>query len=100
MANTPKPEVRPRSMSFYVLLGAALFVFIERFSLLSPILLSFLLILLISFAVNPVITRMRAWTGGRKVADRTCGGRVCCGHRLNWLGLSCPAEDLYRKNHG
>lgn len=68
MANTPKPEVRPRSMSFYVLLGAALFVFIERFSLLSPILLSFLLILLISFAVNPVITRMRAWTGGRKVA--------------------------------
>ena len=68
MPNNPKPEVKPRSISFYVLLAAALFVFIQTFSLLSPILLSFLLILLISLAVNPVISRMRALTGGRKVA--------------------------------
>jgi predicted PurR-regulated permease PerM len=66
--NSPKPEVKPRSISFYVLLGAALFAFIETFSLLSPILLSFLLILLISLAVNPLISRMRVLTGGRKVA--------------------------------
>jgi len=64
----PKPEVKPRSISFYVLLGAALLVFIETFSLLSPILLSLLLILLISLAVNPLISRMRALTGGRKVS--------------------------------
>ena len=63
-----KPGVKPRSVSFYVLLAAALFVFIQTFALLSPILLSVLLILLISLAVNPLISRMRAFTGGRKVA--------------------------------
>jgi predicted PurR-regulated permease PerM len=36
--------------------------------LLSPILLSFLLVMLISLAVNPVISRMRALWGGRKSA--------------------------------
>ena len=66
--NDSKPEVNPRSISFYMLLGAALLVFIKTFSLLSPILLSLLLILLISLAVNPLILRMRALTGGRKVA--------------------------------
>jgi len=68
MPNNPKTEGKPRSISFYVLLAAALFVFIQTFALLSPILLSFLLILLVSLAVNPVISRMRAWTGGRKGA--------------------------------
>jgi predicted PurR-regulated permease PerM len=68
MSNNPKPEVKPRSISFYVILSTALFVFIQTFSLLSPILLSFLLILLISLAVNPVISRIRAVTGGRKGA--------------------------------
>jgi predicted PurR-regulated permease PerM len=62
---TSKPEVRPSSISFYLILSAALFAFIKAFSLLSPILLSFLLILLISLAVNPVISRLRALTGGR-----------------------------------
>lgn len=64
----PKPAKsgsnRPSTL-FYVLLAAALLVFIQTFALLSPILLSLLLILLISLAVNPVIARMRAWTGGR-----------------------------------
>jgi predicted PurR-regulated permease PerM len=64
----PQPEMKARSVSSYVLLAAALFVFVETFSLLSPILLSFLLILLISLAVNPVISRMRALTGDRKVS--------------------------------
>jgi predicted PurR-regulated permease PerM len=68
MPKNPTLEVRPRSFYSYLMLGAALFAFIETFSLLSPILLSFLLILLISLAVNPVISRMRALTGGRKVA--------------------------------
>jgi len=68
MSNDPKPEVKPRSISFYVILAAALFAFIQTFSLLSPILLSFLLILLISLAFNPVISRMRVVTGGRKRA--------------------------------
>jgi len=69
MPNNPKPEAKPHPGYFYVILGAALFAFIQTFSLLSPILLSLLLILLISLAVNPVISRMRSFlTGGRKVA--------------------------------
>jgi predicted PurR-regulated permease PerM len=68
MSTNAKPEAQPRAISFYVLLAAALFAFIQAFSLLSPILLALLLILLISLAVNPVIARLRAWTGGRKVA--------------------------------
>jgi len=43
-------------------------VFIQTFSLLSPILFSFMLILLISLAVNPVISQMRVLKGGRKGA--------------------------------
>ena len=68
MTHNPKPEVKPRSISFYLLLAVALLVFIQTFSLLSPILLSLLLILLISMAVNPVISRLRTWTGGRRGA--------------------------------
>lgn len=68
MTNNPNPEVSPRSISFYVILGAALFAFIQSFSMLSPILLSLLLIFLISLAVNPLISRMRALKGGRKSA--------------------------------
>lgn len=63
-----KSAAGPPSALFYVLLAAALLIFIQTFALLSPILLSLLLILLISLAVNPVIARMRAWTGGRKSA--------------------------------
>jgi hypothetical protein len=36
MPDPRQPEVKPRPVSFYVLLGAGLFVFIETFSLLSP----------------------------------------------------------------
>ena len=68
MPNNPKTDVKPRSFYSYLILGAALFAFIQTFSLLSPILFSFLLILLISLAVNPVISRMRALKGGRKGA--------------------------------
>lgn len=68
MSDNPAPEAQPRSIAFYVILGAALLAFIETFSLLAPILLSFLLVLLVSVAVNPVISRMRALTGGRKGA--------------------------------
>ena len=68
MPNNPKTDLRPRSFYSYLMLGAALLAFIQTFSLLSPILFSFLLILLISLAVNPVISRMRALKGGRKGA--------------------------------
>jgi hypothetical protein len=58
MPNDLSPEKRPHSISFYVILGAALYAFIQTFSLLSPMLLSFLLILLVSLAVNPLIDKL------------------------------------------
>ena len=63
----PQPKPQPRSFAFYLILGAALFAFMQTFWLLSPILLSFLLILLITLAVNPVISWMRGFRGGRGV---------------------------------
>jgi len=67
MPNNPEAKSAPHPVSFYVILGAALFAFIKTFSVLSPILLSFLLMLLMTLAVNPVISWMRGVTGGRKI---------------------------------
>lgn len=68
MSNNSKTDTKPRSAYSYLIIGAALFAFIQTFTLLSPILLSFMLILLISLSLNPLIARMRAFTGGRKGA--------------------------------
>lgn len=68
MPNAPKPRRLPRDIFFPLILASVLFALFQTFSKLSPILLSFLLILLISLAVNPVVSRLRAWTGGRKRA--------------------------------
>jgi predicted PurR-regulated permease PerM len=52
-------------VAFYLILAAALFAFMQTFWLLAPILLSFLLILLITLAINPIISWMRGLRGGR-----------------------------------
>ncbi len=66
---TPGPAAEnPRPMYAWLLLAAGIYIFIHAYSLLSPILFSFLLIVLVSLAVNPVIARMRGWAGGRKSA--------------------------------
>ena len=67
MPNKSTLETKQRSVSYHVILGAVLFAFIQTFALLSHILLSFLLVILISLALNPLISRMRAMTGGRKI---------------------------------
>jgi predicted PurR-regulated permease PerM len=51
-----------------VLLAAILFVFVMAFRLLSPIILSFVLIILVTLAINPVVRRLRNLTGTRKAA--------------------------------
>lgn len=68
MADNPKQTLKARSVAFYVILGAALLAFIKSFALLSPILLSVLLIFLIVLSINPMITRMRVLIHSRKVA--------------------------------
>ena len=83
---------RPSTL-FYVLLAAALLIFIQTFALLSPILLSLLLILLISLALNPVIARMRAWTGGRKGAAGLLALAVVGVMGLTAWAFSVPMKD-------
>jgi len=61
------PRAKPGSLALYVILGAGLFAFLQAFWLLSPILLSFLLILLITLAINPVISWMRGLGGSRQI---------------------------------
>jgi predicted PurR-regulated permease PerM len=61
------PNRNFRSSTRAVVMVAIFFAFIQTFSLLSPIYLSLLLVLLISLAVNPLISRMRTLTGGRKI---------------------------------
>lgn len=60
--------MKPRSIAFYVVLAAGLYALVQTYSLLAPIILSFLLIILITLAINPIIQRLRTWTGGRKRA--------------------------------
>lgn len=67
MPNTSTDQIKRHSITYHVILGAVLFAVIQSFALLSHILLSFMLVILISFALNPVIYRMRALTGGRKI---------------------------------
>ena len=64
----PRREKKSRSGAYYFVLAAVLFASIQVYSLLSPIILSLLLIILITLAVNPVVSRLRSWTGGRKRA--------------------------------
>lgn len=85
------PE-RKCSVAAYVFLGAALLAFIKAFLLLSPIILSFLLILLVSLAINPLVLRMRAWTGGRKLPTALLTAALIAGVVLLGLGLSGPMK--------
>jgi predicted PurR-regulated permease PerM len=85
--------MKARSISFYVILGTVLFAFIQSFSLLSPILLSFLIVLLISLAINPVIFRMRVLTGGRKVATGMIIGGFIAVIVLTGWSLFEPMKD-------
>ena len=68
MTNTSEPSSKRLSIPFLVMLGMTLFVFVQTFSLLSPIYLSFLLTLIISLALNPLVNKLRGLTGGRKGA--------------------------------
>jgi predicted PurR-regulated permease PerM len=88
-----QPRAKRPSALFYVLLATALLIFVQAFELLSPILLSLLLILLISLALNPVIARMRVWTGGRKRATGLLALAVVGGITLTGWAFSVPMND-------
>ena len=68
MTINSEPSSRRLSIPIYLMLAVALFAFVQTFSTLSPIYLSFLLTLLISLALNPLVNKLRTLTGGRKAA--------------------------------
>lgn len=93
MEDNTKQTLKPRSIAFYVFLGAALFAFIQSYALLSPILLSFLLVMLISLAVNPLISWIRSLTGGRKLpAGLLVGGFIAILVLTGWAFFE-PMKD-------
>jgi len=61
-------SAKPRSFYSSIFLAAALYVFISTFSILSPILFSFILMVLLSLALNPLVMKLRRLSGGRTVA--------------------------------
>ena len=68
MPNGFSPQSKQLSVTTYLIIAAFLLCFASTFSLLAPIYLSFLLTLLISLALNPLVTRLRSVTGGRQRA--------------------------------
>lgn len=77
-ADDVPPPVGRRSFYSHIFLAALLYVVIASFPILSPIILSFLLILLISIAVNPIVAHLRRLSGGRARAT----AMVVCGFLL------------------
>lgn len=91
----PASGEKPRSITFYLFLGAALYAFIQSYALLSPILLSFLLVVLISLAINPLISWIRSLTGGRKVpAGLVVGGFVAILVLTGWAFFEPMKESV------
>ena len=68
MTISSEPGSKRLSILFYLMIAVTIFAFVETFSILSPIYLSFLLTLLISLALNPLVNKLRTLTGGRKAA--------------------------------
>ncbi|MBW6508861.1 MAG: AI-2E family transporter [Desulfuromonadales bacterium] len=93
MTNKPGAEATPPSFTFLVFLGASLFVFIQSFRLLSPILLSFLLVMLIAMAANPIMSRMRRLPGGRKSATGLMVGMLVMVVALTGWAFFGPMKD-------
>lgn len=63
-------ENRPNLTCCYslVFLAAALYLFLQTFSTFSPVLFAFILMLLLTIAINPVILKLRSMMGGRGLA--------------------------------
>ena len=68
MRTVAEDNPKNSSILFYLTIAIASVVFVQTFSTLAPIYLSLLLTFFISLALNPIVTKMRSWTGGRKGA--------------------------------
>lgn len=68
MNTDSEPNRKRTSILLYVLIVSSILIFVQTFSALSSIYLSFILTLLIALALNPLVSRLRASMGGRKGA--------------------------------
>ncbi|HBA83968.1 MAG TPA: AI-2E family transporter [Verrucomicrobia bacterium] len=68
MTQNQTPDSKGHSPGYYLLIATGLYVAITSFSVLAPIIYSFLLIVLISLALNPLVYRLRTVTHKRKTA--------------------------------
>ena len=93
MTNTSEPSSTRRSIPLLLMIGGAIFVFVQTFSLLSPIYLSFLLTLLISLALNPLVNKLRALTGGRTGATTLVVCAIVTVFALAGWAFSNPLRD-------
>jgi predicted PurR-regulated permease PerM len=93
MSNDNEKPRKPVSIWLYILVAAALLAFIRAYSALSPIILSFLLTILISLALNPFVTWLRTFTGGRKTAIGVVFGLLIVALGLTGWAFYTPLKD-------
>lgn len=92
---TAKPQRKNKNhtFAFYLTMAVIFYAVIQVYALLAPILLSFILILLITLALNPIMIRLRNWTGGRKRATGVILiGILTLGGLTIW-GTAAPLAD-------
>ena len=95
---TAKPQRKNKhhAFAFYLTMAVIFYAVIHVYALLAPILLSFILILLITLALNPIMIRLRNWTGGRKRATWVIlTGILTLGGLTVW-GTAAPLADACR----
>jgi predicted PurR-regulated permease PerM len=97
MTINSEPSSKRLSIPFYLMLAVGLFAFLQTFSLLSPIYLSFLLTLLISLALNPLVNKLRAFSGGRKGATGVVVISIVTVIALSGWAFFIPLQDSITK---
>ena len=93
MNPTAQRDSHKLSKLAFIALVMAMVVFVQTFSLLSSIYLSFLLTLLISLALNPLVNRFRTFTGGRKSATATVVFGILLIFALSGWAFYIPLRD-------
>ena len=68
MADMPEPKVQHRSPYSMIIFAALVYVFIITFREIAPIILAFLLVVLLSLALNPLVAALRDFIGHRSIA--------------------------------
>lgn len=87
------PNSKRLSIPSYLLLAVGLLAFVQTFSLLASIYLSFLLTLLISLALNPLVNKLRKFLGGRKGATASVVITILSLFALSGWAFYSPLKD-------